>query len=69
MNDRILIYNERHLRSVLEVYTGHYNGHRPHRSLSQTPPDDRADPAPAGNVRVLRRTRLGGLIHEYWQVA
>ena len=27
--DRMLIYGERHLRSVLCEYAGHYNGHRP----------------------------------------
>jgi hypothetical protein len=37
--DRMLIYNERHLRSVLGEYTDHYNRHRPHRSRRQRPPD------------------------------
>ena len=31
--DRMLITNERHLRLVLGEYTGHYDGHRPHRPL------------------------------------
>ncbi|RZU76077.1 integrase-like protein [Micromonospora kangleipakensis] len=37
--DRILIGGERHLASVLTEYTEHYNGHRPHRSLGQRPPN------------------------------
>ena len=68
--DRMLITGERHLRLVLSEYVDHYNGHRPHRTLNQNPPAGRADPAAAAtNMRVLRRDRLGGLIHEYAQVA
>ena len=42
--DRMLITGERHLRLVLGEYIDHYNGHRPHRTLHQTPPAGRADP-------------------------
>ena len=68
--DRMLITGERHLRLVLGEYADHYNGHRPHRTLNQDPPAGRAGPAAAvTNMRVLRRDRLGGVIHEYAQVA
>jgi putative transposase len=68
--DRILVTGERHLRLVLDEYADHYNGHRPHRALHQKPPAGRQDPPAAGSsIRVLRRDRLGGLIHEYAQVA
>jgi putative transposase len=68
--DRMLITGERHLRLVLSEYVEHYNVHRPHRTLCQSPPAGRArSPTMAPNVRVLRRDRLGGLIHEYSQVA
>ena len=68
--DRMLVTGERHLRLVLSEYVDHYNSHRPHRSLHQSPPAGRLHPpAPGAKVRVLRRDLLGGLIHEYSQVA
>ena len=68
--DRILITGRRHLHHVLSEYVDHYNTYRPHRTLSQEPPDGRSHVTPADdNIRVRRRDRLGGLIHEYSQVA
>jgi putative transposase len=68
--DRMLITGEQHLRLVLSEYVDHYNTHRPHRTLQQNPPGGRAhSAAQATAIRVLRRDRLGGLIHEYAQVA
>jgi hypothetical protein len=66
--DRILIAGRRHLHHTLSEYVDHYNTH-PARILSQQPPDGRTLVAPAnGTIRVLRRDRLGGLLHEYSQV-
>lgn len=70
--DRILITGERHLRLVVDEYAHHHNEHRPHRSLGQRCPDDVGTPEPPavdGPSRVIRQDRLGGLIHEYTQVA
>ena len=68
--DRMLTVSRRHLETVLSVYVAHYNGHRPHRSLGQQPPLGVVPQlAPAADVRVVRLDRLGGLIHEYAQVA
>ncbi|MGO8873289.1 MAG: integrase core domain-containing protein [Acidimicrobiales bacterium] len=71
--DRILSVNQRHLDTVLDEFVDHYNQHRPHRSLGQTPPL-LATPVPNGrncpdNSRLDRTDRLGGLIHEYRLVA
>src|ERR1035441_4711873 len=64
--DRILIASRRHLPHILSEYVGHYNPPRPHRALSQRPPDAKIPAAPAeDNIRVRRRDRL----HEYSQVA
>ena len=67
--DRLLIVNSRHLEAVLIAYAEHYNGHRPHQSRDQRPPDTGAPPlrtaADIDAQRVRRRRVLGGLINEY----
>ena len=66
--DWLLILGGRHLRQVLQEYGGHYNCARPHRSLELRTPLPRGQPVgPARDV--VRRDRLGGLIHEYEGVA
>jgi transposase InsO family protein len=69
LTDRILIFGERHLRTVLAQFGAHYNGRRPHRALQLQPP--RPDlPAPNLNHRrISRRSILGGLINEYERAA
>jgi hypothetical protein len=67
--DRMLIYGERHLRSVLGQYAGHYNGHRPHQSRQQRPPDQEGHASPPLDLPVRRRKVLGGVINEYYQAA
>ncbi len=69
--DRTLIWNQRHLMTVLREYEDFYNTHRPHRTLNQAAP---LRPLPDGvtdldHFRVLRRDRAGGVIHEYHLVA
>ena len=67
--DRILIYGERHLRSVLGEYVGHYNGHRPHQSRQQRPPDQDNQAGVPLDSPVQRRKMLGGVIKEYYRAA
>jgi putative transposase len=67
--DRMLIFGGRQLRFVLVEYADHYNVHRPHRALGQVPPLGPGEPAVVPAGRVARRDRLGGLLHEYSQVA
>jgi putative transposase len=67
--DHLLITGPRHLDIVLREYTQHYNFHRPHRSLHQQPPAGGTPTHTETASRVLRRDRLGGLLHEYVQVA
>ena len=67
--DHLLITGPRHLAAVLREYVQHYNAHRPHRSLHQHPPAGATPPPSRAAIQPLRRNRLGGLIHEYVQVA
>jgi transposase InsO family protein len=64
--DRLLILDRRHLDHVLRLYTAHYNRHRPHRSLSLQPPEERsAAPVRAPTIHIHKHEVLGGLINEY----
>jgi putative transposase len=67
--DHLLITGPSHFKQVLQEFVGHYNTHRPHRSLDQHPPAGHAPPPPGGTIQPLRRDRLGGLLQEYVQVA
>ena len=67
--DRMLIYGEGHLRAVLGTYAGHYNGHRPHQSRHQRPPDCDEPIVVPLNALVKRRQVLGGVINEYHRAA
>jgi putative transposase len=65
VTDRMLIFGEQHLRSVLAQYSLHYNRQRPHRALKLRPPrPDAAVPDPVRG-RIRRRPVLGGLINHY----
>ena len=63
-----MIVNRRHLDRVLTEYLAHFNNHRPHRTLHQAAPLTPHPTSPA-DLRLRRRDRLGGLIHEYVQAA
>ncbi|WP_432871367.1 integrase core domain-containing protein [Microbispora rosea] len=67
--DRMLIYNERHLRSILAAHTGHYNGHRPHQARRQRPPDSDEPVVTSLDAPIRRRKVLGGMINKYRRAA
>lgn len=73
VSDWALIWGRRHLERVLNEYVRHYNDERPHRSLALRPPTSIAVRSAPGAVTaaasVRRRDQLGGLVHEYYQVA
>ena len=69
ITDRMLIFSERHLRSVLTEYARHYNGQRPHRGRQLHPPRADHPIADLSQKRIKRRPVLGGLINEYGRAA
>jgi putative transposase len=69
LTDRILIFGERHLRTVLAQYGAHYNGQRPHRALELRPPHPDHPTPDLDRQRIRRRRVLGGLISEYERAA
>jgi putative transposase len=69
VTDRVLIFGQRHLRTILAQYEAHYNGRRPHRSRQLRPPLPDQPPADLSRKRIKRRAVLGGLINEYERAA
>jgi transposase len=66
-------YAERWVRSARAECTdrmlSHYNGHRPHQSRQQRPPDQDCQASPPLDLPVRRRKVLNGVINEYYQAA
>ena len=69
VTDRMLIFGERPLRTILAGYEAHYNGRRPHRSRQLCPPKPDHPVADLSKERIQRRPVLGGLINEYERAA
>ena len=71
----VIPLSEKHLRTILREWVGHYNRGRPHASLGPGIPDSDSRPQPCpsihrhelpGDCRIRARDVLGGLHHEYW---
>jgi transposase len=74
MLDRTLIWNQAHLLHALREYERHFNERRPHRGISNARPlrplpDPITDPTKIARLRIHRRDRLGGVLHEYEHAA
>jgi len=69
ITDRMLIFGQRHLRTILAGYAAHYNGRRPHRGRRLRPPRPDHPVADLSRKRIERRPVLGGLINEYERAA
>jgi transposase InsO family protein len=69
VTDQMLIFGQRHLRTILAEYEAHYNGRRPHRSRQLRPPRPDHPVADLSQERIKRRPVLGGLINQYERTA
>jgi transposase InsO family protein len=72
--DRTLIWNQRHLLHALRQYEAFYNQHRPHPGIADARPlaplpEPITDPGRLTHLKVHRRDRLGGILHEYHHAA
>jgi transposase InsO family protein len=71
--DFLIPLNERHLKTTVKEWGLHYNRGRPHSSLGPGIPEPNQDRVPASDhrhslpagYRVVKRSVLGGLHHEY----
>jgi transposase InsO family protein len=71
---RTLVWNQAHLLRALREYEQFHNTHRPHRGLPNARPlhplpEPITDPARITHLRIHRRDRLGGILHEYEHAA
>ena len=69
VTDRMLIFGQRHLRTILAEFEAHYNGRRPHRCRQLRPPRPDHPVADLSRKRINRRPILGGPINEYERAA
>ena len=69
VTDRMLIFGQRHLLTVLAQYQAHYNGRRPTAAAQLHPPRPGHPVADLSQERIKHRPVLGGLISEYERAA
>ena len=60
--DRLLIFGERHLLTILAEYETRCNGRRSHRGRGRSPRPGRASPAPARSPRSRAFARQSALV-------
>jgi hypothetical protein len=65
LTDHILIFGQRHLRTVFAECVHHYNGRRPHRGHQLRPPGPNHPIVDLSHEQIKRQPILGGLINEY----
>ncbi len=69
VTDRMLIFGQKHPRTILAQHEAHDNRRRPHRSRQLHPPRPDHPPAELSQKQIQRQTVPGGLINEYERAA
>jgi transposase InsO family protein len=62
--NHLLIFNENHLRRVLQTFIDYYNTARPHQGLEQQSPVPRPRPT---STSLVQRTMVLGFISDYYR--
>ena len=63
----VIVFNEDHLRRLLQDYVAYHNADRLHCTLDGDSPDCRGiERRPSPTAQVVSHPRLGGLHHRYW---
>ena len=65
--DKLLIFNQAHLRRVMRDYIEFFNTARPHQGIDQQIPIPQTGRPTNGPVRC--RNVLGGIVHDYYRDA
>jgi putative transposase len=66
--DRVIVFNERQLRRILQSYFEYYHKVRPHRSLSHDSPSPRLVES-SERGKLIEMPLVGGLHHHYLRQA
>jgi transposase InsO family protein len=68
--DHVIVFNERHLRRLLNEYVAYYNADRVHTQLRDSPGGRPMEHRPSRDAKVVGLPRVGGLHHRYvWRNA
>jgi len=68
--DHVIVFNEDHLRQLLNDYVSYYNTERVHTRLQDSPEGRPVEARPSAAAKFVGLPRVGGLHHRYaWKAA
>ena len=66
--DHVIVFNERHLRRLIQSYLTYYHNCRAHLSLGKDSPEPRSVESP-DHGKIVEFPMVGGLHHRYRRLA